>query len=52
MTKRLLKQVVGIDVAQKELVVSLGNMDEDASIHIYASKTFANNEKGFIALEA
>lgn len=51
MTKRLLKQVVGIDVAQKELVVSLGNMEEDASTHIYASRTFANNEKGFTALE-
>lgn len=51
MTRRLLKQVVGIDVAQKELVVSLGNMDEDASTHIYASRTFANNEKGFTALE-
>lgn len=50
-TKRLLKQVAGIDVAQKELVVSLGKMDEDASIHIYAFKTFANNEKGFAALE-
>lgn len=50
MTKRLLKQVVGIDVAQKELVVSLGKMDEDALTHIYASKTFANNEKGFLAL--
>lgn len=50
MTRRLLKQVVGIDVAQKELVVSLGHMDQEASTHIDASKTFANNEKGFNAL--
>jgi transposase len=50
MIKRLLKQVVGIDVAQKELVISLGNMDEDALINVYASKTFLNNEKGFMAL--
>lgn len=50
MTKRLLKQVVGIDVAQKELVVSLGNMDEEATTNIYAYKTFSNNKKGFIAL--
>jgi len=50
MIKRLLKQVVGIDVAQKELVVSIGNMDEAAAIHIYASKTFFNTEKGFMAL--
>lgn len=51
MTKRLLKQVVGIDVAQKELVVSLGNMDEHAQSRISASRTFANNAKGFMALE-
>jgi len=50
MTKRLLKQVVGIDVAQKELVISLGNMDEAATTHIYASKAFLNTEKGFMAL--
>lgn len=50
MTKRLLKQVVGIDVAQKELVVSLGNMNEEAISSIYAYKTFLNTEKGFIAL--
>jgi transposase len=50
MTKRLLKQVVGIDVAQKELVVSLGNMDEEASTSVYAYKIFSNTEKGFMAL--
>jgi transposase len=50
MTKRLLKQVVGIDVARKELVVSLGNMDDEAITRIYAYKTFLNTEKGFIAL--
>lgn len=50
MTKRLLKQVVGIDVAQKELVVSLGNMDEETTTRVYAHKTFMNNKKGFMAL--
>src|ERR1700761_5217750 len=50
MGKRLLKQTVGIDVASKELVVSLGNMDENAEKSIYAYKTFSNNEKGFISL--
>src|SRR5580698_8111726 len=50
MKKRLLKQLVGIDVAQKELVVSLGNMDEQTATTIYAYKTFSNNEKGFMAL--
>ena len=32
MKKRLLKQVIGIDVASKELVVTVGNMDEDAEL--------------------
>jgi transposase len=50
MVKKLLKQVVGIDVAQKELVVSVGNMDAEAATRIYASKTFSNDEKGFMAL--
>lgn len=50
MKNKLLKQVVGIDVAQKELVVSIGNMDREALIHIYAYKTFINNEKGFTAM--
>lgn len=50
MKQTLLKQVVGIDVAQKELVVSLGKMDQEASTHIYAYKTFLNNEKGFTAM--
>jgi transposase len=50
MKKALLKQVVGIDVAQKELVVSLGKMDQGALTYIYAYKTFVNNEKGFTAM--
>lgn len=50
MAKRLLKQVIGIDVASKELVVSLGNMNEDAETSIYAHKAFSNNNKGFNAL--
>ena len=40
MTKRLLKQVVGIDVAQKELVVSLGNMDEENNNQDLCSQSF------------
>lgn len=46
----VLKQVLGIDVAQKELVVTLGRMIEDLSIDLYAFKVFKNNEKGFSAL--
>jgi transposase len=48
--KRIVKQVAGIDVAQKELVVSLGRMYDDWSPEVYAHKTFPNTESGFIAL--
>jgi len=48
--KRLLKQVAGIDVAQKELVVSLGRMYDDLAPELYGFKTFANTAKGFEAL--
>jgi transposase len=43
--KKRLKQVVGIDVAQKELVVTLGKLQEDLSIELYAYKVFSNKEK-------
>lgn len=48
--KRIVKQVVGIDVAQKELVVCLGRMYDDWTPELYASKTFANTAKEFAAL--
>jgi transposase len=48
--KKIVKQVVGIDVAQKELVVSLGRMYDDWSPELYAHKTFANTQKGFMTL--
>jgi len=50
MAKRLLKQVAGIDVASKELVVSLGKMNEETETGIYAYKVFPNNMKGFMGL--
>jgi transposase len=43
----IVKQAAGIDVAQNELVVSLGRMGHDTGIDIFAFKTFPNNEKGF-----
>jgi transposase len=43
---KILKQVVGIDVAQKELVISMGRLLENLSIQIYASKIFVNTSKG------
>lgn len=49
--KKTVKQVVGIDVAQKELVVCLGRMYNDWSPELYASKIFSNNFKGFESLE-
>lgn len=49
--KKIVKQVVGIDVAQKELVVCLGRMHDDCSPELYANKVFANTEKGMEALE-
>jgi transposase len=48
--KQIVKQVAGIDVAQKELVVCLGRMYDDWTPELYAHKTFANTDKGFTAL--
>lgn len=48
--KKIVKQVVGIDVAQDELVVRLGRMFDDWSPELYAFKTFANTAKGFESL--
>jgi transposase len=48
--KRILKQSVGIDVAQKELVVQLGRLYEDLSTELYANKCFSNTAKGFISM--
>jgi transposase len=47
---KLLKQVLGIDVAQKELVVTLGRMRDDLTIELYAYNVFKNTEKGFLKL--
>jgi transposase len=51
MMTNIVKQVAGIDVAQKELVVSLGRMNQSIDPEIYAFKTFANKPSGFSALE-
>jgi transposase len=48
----ILKQTVGMDVSQNELVVSLGRMTRSLEPEIYAFKTFANKQSGFAALEA
>lgn len=48
--KQILKQVLGVDVAQKELVVTLGKMYNDFTLDLYAYKVFKNNKIGFAAL--
>lgn len=44
---KVLKEVVGVDVAQKELVMTIGRLNEDLSIELYAYKVFKNKEKYF-----
>lgn len=48
--KKVLKQVAGIDVAQKELVVTLGCLFEDFSIDLTAYKVFKNTDAGIKSL--
>ena len=45
--KKIVKQAVGIDVAQDELVVCMGRMYEDLTLELYSHKTFGNTAKGF-----
>lgn len=45
--KKIVRQVAGIDVAQKELVVCLGRMYDDLTLELYAHGSFANNKNGF-----
>ena len=47
---KVLKQVLGIDVAQKELVVTLGKMYDDFKIELCSYAVFKNTEKGFLEL--
>lgn len=44
--RKILKQVLGVDVAQKELVVTLGRLMGDLSVDLYAHKVFKNSETG------
>lgn len=50
MNEKITRQAVGIDVAQKELVVCLGRMHEDWTTELYGHKCFANTEKGYLSL--
>ena len=49
--KKIVRQVLGIDVAQKELVVCLGRVyDVDWELELYAHRAFPNTGKGFAAM--
>ncbi len=48
--KKIVKQVLGIDVARKELVVCLASMQDDWTSELISHRTFANSEKGFEAM--
>lgn len=48
--KQILKQAVGVDVAQKELVVTVGRLFDDLSIELNAYKVFKNTDAGIISL--
>jgi transposase len=50
MMKKTLKQVVGIDVAQKELVITIGRMLDDFTIEYFGYKVFKNTPTGIISL--
>jgi len=45
--REIIKQVVGIDVAQNELVISVGRMYNDWTPEVYACKSFANQTAGY-----
>jgi len=50
MMKKVLKQVAGIDVAQKELVITLGRMYEDLTNELFSYNVFKNNDSGIKSL--
>lgn len=47
---QILKQVLGVDVAQKELVVTLGRLKSDLSIELYSRGVFRNTTPGIASL--
>lgn len=49
---KIVRQVCGIDVAQNELVVTLGRLYDNLDPEVFAYHTFANTERGFDSLVA
>lgn len=48
--ENILKQAVGIDVAKRELVVTLARTDYHQAVEILGRRVFTNNPKGFAAM--
>lgn len=48
--QKIVKQVCGIDVAQKELVVTQGRLSDNLHPELFAHKSFPNTDKGFAGL--
>jgi len=48
--KIIARQVLGIDVAKKELVVCLGRVYDEQTLELYAHRAFPNMDKGFAAM--
>ena len=48
--KKVVKQVLGIDIAQDELVCCFGKMHDDFTPELISHKTFVNSSKGFESL--
>lgn len=46
----VLKQVLGVDVDQQNLVTTLGRLTNDLSVELYAHKVFPNHQNGFKSL--
>ncbi|GEP93738.1 Transposase [Chitinophaga terrae (ex Kim and Jung 2007)] len=47
MNNQVIKQAIGIDVAQKELVVTIGRLYSDLSIDLFARRVYHNTLAGF-----
>ncbi len=48
--RKVVKQIVGIDVAQDELVCCFGKMYEDFTLELAIRHTFDNKQAGFAKL--
>lgn len=47
---KVLKQVLGVDVDQRNLVITLGRLTHCLSVELYAHEILPNNQNGFKSL--